>query len=124
MANTSPRHMPVLGNVHPIKIENLDIFSWRHFSARSSFYIFNWYAYPRGFHEKYLREIVGPVFEIHAIESIGSMSTDETWRHLCTLHFYPEYIDLPGVCMQKFVMIQGQNIYSSGLSNIVNISMF
>ena len=34
MANTSPRHMPVLGNVHPIKIE---IFAWRHFSARSSF---------------------------------------------------------------------------------------
>ena len=26
MANTSPRHMPVLGNVHPIKIENVDIF--------------------------------------------------------------------------------------------------
>ena len=39
MANTSPRHMPVLDNVHPIKIENFDIFSWRHFSARSSFYI-------------------------------------------------------------------------------------
>ena len=37
MANTSPRHMPVLGNVHLIKIENFDIFSWRHFSARSSF---------------------------------------------------------------------------------------
>ena len=32
------RHMPVLGNVHPIKIENFDIFSWRHFSARSSCY--------------------------------------------------------------------------------------
>ena len=30
------------------------------------------------------------------------MSTDEAW----TLHFYPEYIDLLGVCMQKFVMIQ------------------
>ena len=27
MANTSTRHMPVLGNVHPIKIENFDIFS-------------------------------------------------------------------------------------------------
>ena len=27
MANTSPRHMPVLGNVHPIKIEYLDIFA-------------------------------------------------------------------------------------------------
>ena len=26
MANTSPRHMPVLGNVHPIKIENFDFF--------------------------------------------------------------------------------------------------
>ena len=26
MANTSHRHMPVLGNVHPIKIENFDIF--------------------------------------------------------------------------------------------------
>ena len=25
MANSSPHHMPVLGNVHPIKIENLDI---------------------------------------------------------------------------------------------------
>ena len=37
MANTSPRHMPVLGNVHPIKIENFDIFAWGHFSARSSF---------------------------------------------------------------------------------------
>ena len=37
MANTSPRHMPVLGNVHPIKIENHDIFSWRHFTARSRF---------------------------------------------------------------------------------------
>ena len=33
------------------------------------------------------------------------MSTDEAWRHLRTLHFYPEYLDLPGVCMQKFVMI-------------------
>ena len=27
MANTSPRHMSVLGNVHPIKIENFDIFA-------------------------------------------------------------------------------------------------
>ena len=26
MANTSPRHMPVIANVHPIKIENFDIF--------------------------------------------------------------------------------------------------
>ena len=68
MANTSPRHMPVLGNVHPIKIENFDIFAWSHFSARSSFYIINWYGYPRGSPEKYLKEIVSPVFEIrHSI---------------------------------------------------------
>ena len=47
------RHMPVL-----------IFFSWRHFSARSSCYIINWYGYPRGSHEKYLKEIVSPVFEI------------------------------------------------------------
>ena len=29
MANTSPRQMPVLGNVHPIKIENFDFFFLR-----------------------------------------------------------------------------------------------
>ena len=54
-----------------------------------------------------MKEIVGPVFEIYmyAIELLGSMSTDEAWRHLRTLHFYPEYIDLSGVCMQMFVMI-------------------
>ena len=58
------RHMPVLGNVHPIKIEKFDIFSWRHFSVRSSCYINNWYGYPRGSHAKYLKEIVSLVFEI------------------------------------------------------------
>ena len=50
MANTSPRHMPVLGNVHPIKIEKFDIFS-----IRSSFYIINLYGYQRGSHGKYLK---------------------------------------------------------------------
>ena len=25
MANTSPRHMPVLGNVHAIKVENQEV---------------------------------------------------------------------------------------------------
>ena len=57
MANTSPRHMPVLGNVLLIKIENFDIFSRRHFSARSSFIlsIDTTTVYPRGSHEKYLK---------------------------------------------------------------------
>ena len=39
MANTSPRHMPVIGNVHPIKIENFDIVSWRNF-LRARVFIF------------------------------------------------------------------------------------
>ena len=76
MANTSPRLMPVLGNVHSIKIENFDIFLTSFFCSLG-FYIFNRYGYPRGSHEKYLKEIIGPVFEIYAIELLGSMSTDE-----------------------------------------------
>ena len=54
MANTSPRHMPVLDNVDPIKIENVDILSWRHFSARSSLLLVI-DSYQRGSHEKYLK---------------------------------------------------------------------
>ena len=53
-----------------------------------------------------MKNIVGPVFEINAIELLGSMSTDEAWRHLRTLHFYPDYIAPLGVCMQKFVKVQ------------------
>ena len=37
------------------------------------------------------------VFEIYAIELLGSLSTDEAWRHLRTSHLHPEYIDIPGV---------------------------
>ena len=40
MANTSPGHMPVLGNVYFIKIENFDIFVTSFFVC-SSFYIIN-----------------------------------------------------------------------------------
>ena len=81
MANTSPRHMPVLGNVHPIKIENFDIFAWRHFSARSSFfYIINWYGYPRDSHEKYLKEFVSPVFEIRIQLLHVKRRTRHKWR--------------------------------------------
>ena len=74
MANTSPRHMPVLGNVHPIKIENFDIFSWRHFSARVVIFLID-SATQEVPMKKYLKEIVGPVFEIYAIELLSSMST-------------------------------------------------
>ena len=74
------RHMLVLGNVHHIKIENFDIFSWRNFSARSSCYIINWYGYPRGSHEKYLKEIVSPVFEIrHWMLNVAHVTNDVKW---------------------------------------------
>ena len=99
--------MPVLGNVYPVKIEIL-IFFVTSFLCSLEF----------------LFDTVCPVFEIYAIELLGSMSTDEAWRQLRTLHFYPEYIDLPGVCMQKFVMINWILLYNSyGLSNIVNITI-
>ena len=73
--------MPVLGNVHPIKIEKFDIFR-DVISLLARVFIF---LILRGSHEKYLKEIVGPVFEIYAIESmiislielLGSMSADE-----------------------------------------------
>ena len=42
MANTSPRHMPVIGKFTPLKSKILIFFSWRHLTARSSFYIINW----------------------------------------------------------------------------------
>ena len=71
MANTSPRHMPVLGNVHPIKIENFDIFSWRHFTAR----------YPRGSHEKYLKEIVA--IECYML-NVAHVTNHVKWRPIVT----------------------------------------
>ena len=38
--------------------------------------------------KKYLKEIVGSILRyVYAIELLGSMSTDEAWRHLRTLHF-------------------------------------
>ena len=88
MANTSPRPMPVLGNVHPIKIEIFIFFSWRHFSARSSFYIINWYGYPRGSHEK--------TFEGNCLSSfwdtplncymlnVAHVTNDAKWRPIVT----------------------------------------
>ena len=39
--NTSPRHIPVHGNVHPIKIENIDIFCDVITLLARVFYIFN-----------------------------------------------------------------------------------
>ena len=89
--NTSPRHMPVHGNAHPIEIDKFYIFR-DVISLLARVYIF---LIDRPTQEvpmkKYLKEIVGPVFEIYVIELLGSMSTDEAWRHLRTLHFIRVY---------------------------------
>ena len=65
MANTSPRHMSVLGNGHPIKIERFDIFR-DVISLLALVFIF---LIDRATQElpmkTYLKEIVGPVFEIY-----------------------------------------------------------
>ena len=76
MANTSPGHMPVLGNVHPIKIENIffrDIISL--FSRDFIFLIDR--ATLEIPMKKYLKEIVGSVFEIYTIALLGSISINE-----------------------------------------------
>ena len=52
-----------------------------------------------------LKKLSSSFWYIYAIKLLNLMSTDEAWCHLHTLHLYPEYIDLPEVCMQKFVMI-------------------
>ena len=63
MANTSPRHMPVLRNVHPMKIENVDIVFGDVISLLARVFIF---LIDRAIQEvpmnKYLKEIVGPFF--------------------------------------------------------------
>ena len=86
MANTSPRHMPVLGNVHPTKIEKFDIFR-DVISLLARVFIF---LFDRATQEVPMQNIwkklYGPDFEIYAIKLLGSMSTDEAWRHI---YFHP-----------------------------------
>ena len=89
MANTSPRHMPVLGNVHPIKIENLDFFSWRHFTARSSFYIINWYGYlPKRFPWKIFERNCQSSFWDTSLNcymlNVAHVTNDVKWRPIVT----------------------------------------
>ena len=64
VANTSPRHMPVLGNVHPIKIENFDIFRDVIFLLARVFILLIDTATQEVHMKKHLKEIVRPVFEI------------------------------------------------------------
>ena len=77
MAHTSSRHMPVLGNVQPIKIENIDMFrDVISLLARVVIFLID-RATQEVPMKKYLKEIVSPVFEIYAITFLCSMSTEE-----------------------------------------------
>ena len=73
MANTSPR-------------ENFDIFSWRHFSARSSFYIINWYGYlPKRFPWKTFERNCQSSFEIrHWMLNVAHVTNYGKWRPIVT----------------------------------------
>ena len=63
MANTSPRHMPVLGKFTPLKSKIL-IFFLDVISLLARVFILLIDGYPKGSHEFFLKEIVSPVFEI------------------------------------------------------------
>ena len=62
MANTSPRHMPVLGNVHPIKIEK----NWYFFHSLLArvFILLTDTATQDVPMKNIWKKIVSPVFEI------------------------------------------------------------
>ena len=68
MANTSPRHMPVLGKFTPLKSKNLiffrDVIS---LLALVFILLIDTATQELGSHENYLKEIVSPVFEIRHI---------------------------------------------------------
>ena len=64
MANTSPRHMPVLGNVHPTKIENSNIFRDVISLLARVFILLIDMATQEVHMKKHLKEIVCPVFEM------------------------------------------------------------
>ena len=76
MANTSPRHIPVLGNVHPIKMENFDIFR-DVISMHARVFIL---LIDRATQEVPMKNILNKLsvqFLRYAIELLGSMCTDE-----------------------------------------------
>ena len=62
MGNTSPHHMPVLGNVHHIRIENLIFFRDVISLLAQVFILLIDTATQEVSHEKHLEEIVSPVF--------------------------------------------------------------
>ena len=64
-----------------------DIFSWRNISARSSFYIINWYGYPRGSHEKYWKNCQSSFWDTPLncyMLNVAHVTNDVKWRPIVT----------------------------------------
>ena len=73
MANTSPCHIPVLGNVPPIFFR--DVIS---LLARVFIFLIDRATQEVPIYKKYWKKIVGhKFFEINAIELLGSLPSDE-----------------------------------------------
>ena len=81
-------HSSAWHNVPPIKIKKEDIFSfsWCHFCARSSFYIFNGATQEVPI-QNIWKKLTVKFFRIYAIELLGSLPTGEAWRHLRYITF-------------------------------------
>ena len=62
--------------------------SWRHFTARSSFYFINWYGYPRGSHEKTFERNCQSSFWDTPLNcymlSVAHVTNDVKWRPIVT----------------------------------------
>ena len=103
MANTSPRHMPVLGNAHPIQIENFFVIS---LLARVFIFVID-----RATQEVPMKNIVlycrSSFWDIHH----WMFRLDVCWRGLmsltCTYVAFLSGMHWPtrSICMHKFVMI-------------------
>ena len=96
MVNTSPATCQCLATFTPLKSKIL-IFFHDVISLLARVFIFLIDKATQEIPMKNIWKKFSVQFSRYAIELLGSMSTDEAWRHLHTLHFYPEYIDLPGV---------------------------
>ena len=87
--------MIVLGNVHPIKIENSDIFRDDISLLAPVFILLIDRATQEVPMKNVWKKLPVQFFWIYAIELLGSMSFDEAWRHLRVTYVtltYREYV--------------------------------
>ena len=81
-----PRPAPCqcLATFTPSKWKHFDIFSWRHFSARSSFYIINWYGYPWKTFERNCQSSFWDTPLNCCMLNVAHVTNDAKWRPIVT----------------------------------------